>query len=66
MLLFRPERDPRLQDLLTPALLPPRMLPTPAGFLVGGCMFMEFLDGTIVSTAAPRIGTGRRPSDSWS
>jgi EmrB/QacA subfamily drug resistance transporter len=26
------------------------------GFLVAGCMFMEILDGTIVSTAAPRIG----------
>jgi len=26
------------------------------GFLVAGCMFMELLDGTIVSTAAPRIG----------
>ena len=26
------------------------------GFLVAGCMFMEMLDGTIVSTAAPRIG----------
>jgi EmrB/QacA subfamily drug resistance transporter len=26
------------------------------GFLVAGCMFMEILDGTIVSTSAPRIG----------
>ena len=26
------------------------------GFLVAGCFFMEILDGTIVSTAAPRIG----------
>jgi EmrB/QacA subfamily drug resistance transporter len=26
------------------------------GLLVAGCMFMEMLDGTIVSTAAPRIG----------
>jgi EmrB/QacA subfamily drug resistance transporter len=26
------------------------------GLLVAGCMFMEILDGTIVSTAAPRIG----------
>lgn len=25
-------------------------------FLVGGCFFMELLDGTIVSTAAPQMG----------
>jgi EmrB/QacA subfamily drug resistance transporter len=27
------------------------------GFLVAGCMFMEILDGTIVSTSAPKIGS---------
>jgi len=26
------------------------------GFLVAGCFFMEIMDGTIVSTSAPRIG----------
>ncbi|HEY1702316.1 MAG TPA: MFS transporter [Trebonia sp.] len=26
------------------------------GFLVAGCFFMEIMDGTIVSTAAPRLG----------
>ena len=26
------------------------------GFLVAGCLFMEILDGPIVSTSAPRIG----------
>ena len=27
------------------------------GFLVAGYMFMEILDGTIVSTSAPKIGS---------
>lgn len=30
------------------------------GFLVAGCMFMEIFDGTVVSTAAPRIGAALR------
>ncbi|HVW17080.1 MAG TPA: MFS transporter [Solirubrobacteraceae bacterium] len=33
-------------------------------FLVAGCMFMEILDGTIVVTAAPRIGDALRVSPS--
>lgn len=30
--------------------------PVPLALLVAGCFFMEMLDGTIVTTAAPRIG----------
>ena len=38
--------------------------------LVAGCFFMEMLDGTIVTTAAPQIGAvaarARRPRSGWS
>jgi MFS family permease len=30
------------------------------GFLVAGCFFMEIMDGTIVSTAAPRLSEALR------